>query len=95
MLFVPFFNSLKADYETHYYTEGLAVPADSTEKDTALPYPYNGNDGGLYLNTPSNFTTEVEYDPTTGMYVVYEKIGDLLARPPRYMTAQEYQTYLY
>ena len=95
ILFVPFCNVLKADYETHYYDEGYAVPQDSTEKDTSLPYPYNGNDGGLYLNTPSNFTTEVEYDPTTGMYIIYEKIGNLLARPPRYLTAQEYQNYLY
>ena len=52
ILFVPFFNSLKADYETHYYAESLAVPADSTEKDTDLTYPDNGNDGGLCLNIP-------------------------------------------
>jgi len=92
---MPLFFQLKAEGETPYPKEGWAVPQDSTEKDTTLPYPYRGKDGGMYLNSPTNFTTEVVYDPVTGMYVLYEKIGDLLAKPPRYMTAAEYQAYLY
>ncbi len=95
LVIIPLFFQLKAENNTHYLDEGWAMPLDSTEKDTTLPYPYKGKDGGLYLNTPTNFTTEVVYDPVTGMYVLYEKIGDLLAKPPRYMTAKEYQVYLY
>lgn len=33
---------------------------------------------------------EVEYDPETGNYIIYEKIGDEFFRSPTYMTFEEY-----
>jgi cell surface protein SprA len=71
------------------------TPLDTNEPDS-LPYPMNqGSNGGLYLNNPSNFTTEVVYDPVTGQYIIYERIGDLIAKPPMFMTPEEYREYIY
>ncbi|HCQ16791.1 MAG TPA: hypothetical protein DIU20_11040, partial [Cryomorphaceae bacterium] len=39
--------------------------ADSTEPDSTLPYPFQEEEGGLYLDNPSNYKEEVEYDPET------------------------------
>lgn len=69
--------------------------ADSTERDTTLPYPINNQSGGLHLNNPSNFTTEVVFDPVTGQYIIFERIGGLLAKPPMFMTPDEYRDYVY
>ena len=38
-------------------------------------------------------TQEVEYDPETGNYIIYEKIGDEFFRSPSYMTFEEYMEY--
>lgn len=40
--------------------------------------------------TPSLIEQKVEYDPQTGNYIIYEKIGDEYFRTPSYMTFQEY-----
>jgi cell surface protein SprA len=71
------------------------MQADTTDPDS-LPYPMNpGSDGGLYLNTPNNYNTEVVYDPETGQYIIYERIGNLLIKPPMVMTPEEYREYIY
>ena len=36
------------------------------------------NQSPLYLNNPSNVTREVIYDPVTGLYTFYDKVGDIL-----------------
>jgi len=72
----------------------LKAAADSNEPDSTLPYPINGT-GGLYLNNPSNYTTEVVFDPVSGQYIIYERIGELLAKPPMFMSPEEYQEYIY
>ena len=72
-----------------------ALPNDTT-KDSTLPYPMDGSDnGGLYLDNPSNFNSQVEYDPVTGEYVVRNKAGGITLGIPSYMTAEEYQDYIY
>ena len=50
--------------------------------------------GGLYLDDPDNFSTEVEYDAASGMYIVKQKIGDVVVST-EYMTPQQYRDYLY
>lgn len=74
---------------------GAFAPPDTNDPDS-LRYPLNENsNGGLYLNNPSNFTTEIVYDPITGQYIIYQRIGDLNAKPPMFMTPEEYQKYIY
>ena len=78
---------------------------DSIEIDTTgvLPYPFEDapvfgapetkDSSQLFLGRPSNIETEVEYDPETGEYIIYEKIGNLNYRLPKTMSLQEYVDY--
>lgn len=45
------------------------------------------------LSLPSNVTYEVDYDPVTKRYLVYEKVGDRRLGIPRQMTAEEFTNY--
>lgn len=76
------------------FSESLQAPADTNDPDSVLPYPFKDEDGGLYLNNPSNYTEDVEYDASTGQYIVTQKIGNLVAKPPMLMTPEEYQDYI-
>ncbi len=80
--------------------EAEASKLDSPEID--LPYPFkdgnggpggNGNTGGFYLDNPSNVKSGFEYDPETGTYNYYEKIGDTYFKYPTYMDFDEYINY--
>lgn len=74
-------------------SERLVAPADTGEKDSLI-YPFDEQSGGLYLNNPDNFKEEVDYDPVTGQYIVTQKIGGLNAKPPMFMTPEEYRAYV-
>lgn len=83
----------------------LSAPEDSSRIDTTgiLPYPFKDepafaypdkkDSAKLFLKNPSNIRTEIEYDPVTGEYNFYEKVGDLNFRLPKTMTKKEYQKY--
>ena len=78
---------------------------DTTETDSIIDLPYSFEDPSgfpfsnsllsspLYLNTPSNITSSVEYDAETNQYVFSEKIGELNYRTPHSMTLDEYKNY--
>ena len=70
-------------------------PPDSTEPDS-LAYPYNSNQTSpLFLGNPSNFSTDYEYDPETGQYIVYERIGGVLNGLPKVMSPEEFREYMF
>ena len=79
-------------------------PQDTVEIDTTGPLPFPFKDQPafgstktdslkLFLNQPSNIKYEVEYDPVTGQYVFYEKIGTLNYRLPQTMSLDDYIDY--
>lgn len=79
-------------------------PADTVEIDTTGPLPFPFKDQPafgrtktdslkLFLNKPSNIQYEIEYDPVTGHYVFYEKIGNLNYRLPQTMSLDDYIDY--
>ena len=43
------------------------------------------------LSTPSNITTEAEYDPALRCYIVRTKLGDMEIAPPFLLTAKQYE----
>lgn len=47
----------------------------------------------LDLQDPENVTTEVEYQPETGYYIVHTKVGDIDIATPYLMTEEEYRKY--
>ncbi|NBG64794.1 T9SS outer membrane translocon Sov/SprA [Acidiluteibacter ferrifornacis] len=80
----------------------ISIPIDSTEDDTLdLIYPFNDNSSDpfttdkspLYLKTPSNIKSGFEYDPETGQYNYYERLGEKYYRSPTYMSLEDYANY--
>ncbi|HEY5325669.1 MAG TPA: cell surface protein SprA, partial [Mucilaginibacter sp.] len=45
---------------------------------------------GIFDTGPPNLVRTIEYDPITNMYVLYERVGNLLYRPPQYLTFSDY-----
>ena len=39
---------------------------------------------------PPNLVRTFEYNPATNQYILYERVGNYLYRPPRYLTVEEY-----
>ena len=74
-------------------------PLDTPETD--LPYPiednvnpYGGN-GRIDLTDPSNMNNHIEYDPESGKYFFYQRIGESIDyRNPTVMTFEEYMDYV-
>ena len=89
----PLFNDIPTE-------EIIASPDTITEP---LPYPFSDrpafgqpaqrDTSGLFLRRPSNLTRQVEYDPVTGKYIFYEKIGNLNYRLPQAMSLEDYIDY--
>lgn len=50
------------------------------------------SDSPLFLDTPSNITTEVEYDPINNEYILIKKVGDIILERTA-LTFEEYQNY--
>lgn len=72
------------------------APADTNDPDsTQLKYPFEENEsGGVYGKPPGNVNESIEFDPETGNYLLYRKIGNLDARPPMIMSPEEYRAYI-
>ncbi len=68
------------------------------KKDTAIvTIPYNVKQSnnfrlreGIFDIDPPNLVRTIEYDPTTNMYILYERVGNLLYRPPQYLSFSDY-----
>ncbi|TWR30675.1 cell surface protein SprA [Mucilaginibacter pallidiroseus] len=45
---------------------------------------------GLFNADPPGLSRTIEYDPLTNRYILYEKLGNLFYRAPRYLTFDEY-----
>ena len=54
----------------------------------SLQYPFTSQNGGLYLNTPVQYSAE--YDPLSGMYILRQNVGNLTFGEPVYLTQDEY-----
>ena len=76
-------------------------PVEPDSNKMIYPIPFNtGNPmedlnhkSPLYLNDPTNFTTEIIYDPLTGQYTFKRRIGDFYYDTPATLTENEYFEY--
>ncbi|HKK77421.1 MAG TPA: cell surface protein SprA [Saprospiraceae bacterium] len=84
--------ALDDPYQAKYV---LAAPQDTVPDITDRPGNsiFNNSSNPFDLNDPTAIEKTVEYDPTTGQYIVSEKIGDFYFRPPTYMSFEEYMEY--
>ncbi|MCA0235062.1 MAG: cell surface protein SprA [Bacteroidetes bacterium] len=74
-----------------------APPPAAVAPDTLPPlqeryddFLQTGGSNPIDLKDPKAIDQQVEYDPTTGMYIITEKIGEDFYRAPTYMTFEEY-----
>ncbi len=78
-----------------------APTADTKRDSVKLRYPLSDlpflnlyqKRNPLDLGLPSNITREVIFDPLTRQYIIREKLGSRLYRPPQYLTIDEYRAY--
>lgn len=63
-------------------------------RDNGNPVENDANQSGLYLNDPDNVVSEIVYDPVTGFYTFYRKVGDILLAEPYTMTQDQYFKYM-
>ncbi|MBN2263184.1 MAG: cell surface protein SprA, partial [Prolixibacteraceae bacterium] len=56
-------------------------------------YPDEIEESPLFLNRPTNIQRDIQYNPVTGEYIIYEKIGDMYYRLPKTMNLKEYVKY--
>lgn len=73
---------------------------DTSEVDLKYPFEDESNsqygekqDGGLYLQDPSNIKGQWIYDPESDSYIYEQKMGDQDYRPPGEMSLDEYMNY--
>jgi len=88
------------------YSVTLVVdtPPETNNEPLNLPFPFtdqSGNgmplyvpDGGFMLSNPSNLKTEIEYNPKTGKYEIYQKIGGIDYRMPTEMDSDQFMDYM-
>jgi cell surface protein SprA len=63
-------------------------------EESGFPFPNSNLTSPLYLTSPSNVENDVEYDPETGNYIFYNKIGENRVYPPvRVMSFDEYRNF--
>jgi len=62
-------------------------------KDDGNPMSQFDGQSPLHLKEPENIKREVVYDPETGQYVFYTKVGDFNYRTPASMTREQYMDY--
>ena len=61
--------------------------------DDGNPFNHDKNQSGFYLKEPDNISREIIYDPITGQYTFYSKIGDFMYREPQSMSIDLYTKY--
>ncbi|MDX1349427.1 MAG: cell surface protein SprA, partial [Putridiphycobacter sp.] len=80
--------------------QSLVVFTETDTPKVKLPYPLNDyydftakSNSRLDFQLPKNINTEFVYNPDTGMYEVYQKIGSQYYRQPTALTLEEYMAY--
>ncbi|OFX58885.1 MAG: cell surface protein SprA [Bacteroidetes bacterium GWE2_40_63] len=85
---------------TGNFLAGFSQTATDTTKapfkiqpEPVQPYGEKRPATNIDFKTPDNIVTEVEYDETTGQYIIHKKVGGVDYVPPYSMSFEEYQNY--
>ncbi|MDB5140639.1 MAG: cell surface protein SprA [Mucilaginibacter sp.] len=79
-------------------SETVFAQQQGTKKDSLpIQVPVNNKESeslrlreGIFDKDPPNLVRTIEYDPATNRYILYERVGNLLYRPPQYLTFDQY-----
>ncbi|WP_370580810.1 cell surface protein SprA [Mucilaginibacter sp. FT3.2] len=90
MLLILVFGGLGSVYAQQQVPK---VKADTTQKSAppnfAQPKSVRLREG-IFNSDPPGLVRTVEYDAVTNRYILYERVGNLLYRPPQYLTFAQY-----
>ncbi|NLN72727.1 MAG: cell surface protein SprA [Bacteroidales bacterium] len=75
------------------YTQSINPPDTGKGSDLVFPIPEDDPDHPFYLGDPSNYSTEVDYDPETNEYTIRKKVGDTYIGVPETMDFDDYRQY--
>ena len=68
--------------------------SDTAISDSTLSYTFNPDQyGGLFMNFPKNFTSQVVYDENTDNYILFQRVGNTDLFTQKVMTFEEYLDY--
>jgi len=96
--FITSLPKVSSNFKANALVFSLTQPQDTAK----LPYPLKQDNSfatekktrsSFDLETPSNITVSVEYDPKAKQYIIYERVGKYNIKPPRVMTEDEYRSY--
>jgi cell surface protein SprA len=80
------------------FSHAFAQQPPGAKKDSlTIKAPYNSSESnnnrllrGIFDVDPPNLIRTIEYNAATNQYILYERVGNLLYRPPQYLTFAEY-----
>ena len=100
---------MRPSFASDYFEQNRSYihipPPDTTGGDSSvtLPFPFedpidnpaseNPTETPMMMQTPSNVTTEIIYDPVTNEYKIVRKVGNTPIGSPERMSMEEYQKY--
>lgn len=75
--------------------KAVVIPQDTLPpiKDRYGDFIHEKKNNPIDLKDPAAVEQTIEYDPATGQYILYERIGGEYFRPPTFMTFEEYLKY--
>ena len=77
-----------------FHVNSFSLVLDSLENNYNLPYPYIQNSSsGLFMNSPSNFNTQINYDIINNQYLFQNRLGELNLGAPKILSFEEFQEY--
>ncbi len=89
----PFDNFLQIkELDDTTTTDSVKLPFPF-EDEPSFPYYQESAHSPLFLNKPSNITSEIQYNPETGQYEFIQKMGNLNYRPTGTMSFEDYRKY--
>ena len=90
---MPPVNQAMLDAQKGQEEDAVPAPASATKVAKTVPDPITGEKEKypLDLKDPNNIKTEVEYDFSTGNYIIRTKIGDIDIATPLVLTPDEYK----
>ncbi len=92
LLFCTTVVSAQINSQNNQTTSSTSIVSVSRDTIPNLIYSFkNTQSGSLFFNNYSD--QEIIYDPETGNYIIYDKIGDFLIKHPVQMTSEEYKEY--
>ncbi|MDG1283724.1 MAG: cell surface protein SprA, partial [Flavobacteriales bacterium] len=84
-------------YKISFLVISLLLSVNSLSQSLSVPdlsFPFSNTEfGGLFMNYPSNYTSNFIFDPKTNTYILKESVGSIDLKGLKILSFNEYQEY--